>query len=70
MCVGPDEMPLPKARKAPPAEVEQFMRRSFACIESRQTALQRFFFEIPQTWKNPPPGSVTHHDLPDFRGLD
>lgn len=65
-CVGVDEMPKMKARRAPPREVEDFMRRAFGCIESKQSALQAFFFPIPDAWRNPPPGSVTYESLPDL----
>lgn len=64
-CVGPHEMSELKARKAPPADIEEFMRVKFGCIASKQNALQAFFFKIPETWLNPPPGSVTYEDLPD-----
>lgn len=68
-CVDPDEMPRMKARKAPPEEIEAFMRSAFGCVVSKQNPLQAFFFKIPETWLNPPPGSVTYEDLPDFRNL-
>jgi hypothetical protein len=52
-----------KSRKPSNLEVEQFMHKKFSCLKEKQNPIQTFFYPVPENWINPPPNSVTYHDL-------
>lgn len=65
-CTDFEEAASLKRQKASGFEVEQYLHKTYSCIKQRQGFLQSIFYPVPDKWLNPPSGSVSYMDIPDF----
>ena len=62
-CTSMEEIASLKSRKAPGVEVEKFMHTTYSCVKEKENSIQAHYFQVPDNWLNPPPGSVTYESI-------